>query len=454
MIEQSNQIPKTVGIDRDTATKKPRSSQQPRAITVTFAQPLPAPRSESKDFFKTNATLMAWLLFLCFGGSLLSLYYAHIGYLPEFEWKSALIYLGIASIIGGAVALLLSLSLLIPGLIWDVFLICDPLLTGVFCYQEHGRRDPSLGDVFLKLGLPFGIVLGISHSVLTLGTGVYVVVALISLSLCLLIMYFLFNHMVVGGRMAEKQKHKEKSDSKNGGVSNTLVVSGDAKKLELTEGDHQKGAPSTFSVGRGKKKLRRAKGDDHKRALRFTFWFGLSVFVGQVSLLITYLLSGSPRDEGFWIVAAICTFTVLLSNHVVALLYAHHRWEAVLASAVTALLLLVIANHYSSLPAGIMSLYGFGDSQKVTVYVNEQGENLLKSMQLSEHSCFDGQPAKNKLCGVEILSALGNSYYLEWKELLSRCRKRWLLLESVSRRHLNNFGLRTIDDYFQGFIRN
>ena len=387
MIEQSKEISSTTRVNGDGAGSKGRGPQPQRTITVNFAQPPPSPGAGRTDFFKANATLMAWLVFLCFGGSLLSLYYAHIGYLPDFEWKSALIYLGIASIIGGAVALLLALSLLIPGLIWDVFLICDPLLTGVFCYKERNRRDPSLGDVFLRLGLPFGIVLTISHSVLIYGTGVYVAVGLLTLTLCLVIMYFIFNHLVVSRR--ELQKKKKNSEHPNGGARNRPVV----------------------SSGR-KKKLKRAQGDDHKRALRFTFWFGLSVFVGQVSLLITYLLSGSPRDEGFWIVAAICTFTVLLSNHVVALLYAHHRGEAVLASAVAALLLLVIANHYSSLPAGIMSLYGFGDSQTVTVYVNEQGENLLKSMQLSEHSCFDGQPAKNKLCGVEILSALGSSYYL------------------------------------------
>jgi len=48
-----------------------------------------------------NTTLTVWLSFLAIGGGILALYYARIGYLPEIEWKSVLIYLFIGTIVGG-----------------------------------------------------------------------------------------------------------------------------------------------------------------------------------------------------------------------------------------------------------------------------------------------------------------------------------------------------------------
>jgi len=356
-----------------------------RTINVSFTQPLPGNASQGTDFFKTNTTLIIWLFFLSLGGSLLALYYAHIGYLPDIEWKSALIYLAIASIIGTAVGLLLLLSLLIPGVIWDVFLVCDPLLIGFFCFEEElpykKIRDPSFGDIFFNLGIPFGIVLAISHVVLPLGTGLFLVFNAVALGVCLWWMHRKF------GSLVRVQRQKEST----GGPTN-----GDKSVSETAGGE-----------------LHNPKSDDdHKRILRYTFWFGVSLFVSQLSLLIIYLLSGSPRDRGFWILTVICTFTVLLSNHVVALLYAHHKREAILAGVIAALLLLVVANRYSSLPAGIMSLYGFGN-QPFTIYVNSDGVCMLKSMQLHNQPCPDGVPAENKLCGVRILSELGSSYYLQ-----------------------------------------
>ena len=255
------------------------------------------------------------------------------------------------------------------------------LLIGIFCFEEElpykKIRDPSFGDIFFNLGIPFGIVLAISHVVLPLGTGLFLVFNAVALALCLWWMYARFRGLVKTQRERELAAAPRKPGSQTPGGE-----------------------------------LHDPESDDHKRILRYTFWFGVSLFVSQLSLLIIYLLSGSPRDRGFWILTVICTFTVLLSNHVVALLYAHHKREAILAGVIAALLLLVVANRYSSLPAGIMSLYGFGN-QPFTIYVNSDGVCMLKSMQLHNQPCPDGVPAENKLCGVRILSELGSSYYLQ-----------------------------------------
>jgi hypothetical protein len=151
---------------------------------------------------------------------------------------------------------------------------------------------------------------------------------------------------------------------------------------------------------------------DRKRLFKYVFWFSLSVFLSQTAMLLTYLLSDKPTGSDFWIVSSICTPCVLLSNHVVCMLWAHHPRQAVIASVVAALLLLATANHFSSLPAGIMSFYGLGYGQKYSVFVNAEGQALKSKLGLSE-TCAETSSSPDRICGAEILSALGNDYYLQ-----------------------------------------
>src|SRR5689334_14873305 len=93
------------------------------------AQNQPPPPSSGIDkLLIANTTLAVWLIFLALGGGILALYYARIDYLPEVEWKASLIYLFIGSIIGGAIGLLLTLSLFIPGVLWSHFILLDPCI--------------------------------------------------------------------------------------------------------------------------------------------------------------------------------------------------------------------------------------------------------------------------------------------------------------------------------------
>jgi|GEM_PF-913981 len=325
----------------------------------------PSP-DQAKDFAKANTTLLVWLVFLTLGGSVLALYYADIRYLPEIEWTSTLIYIAIASMIGGVVAVVLSLSLLIPGLIWNVFLVCDDTLAGFFCYKEGNRRDPSVFDISYRLGLPFGFVLLLSHFGLLKSATFYVGTALMLLGLSSIFMYVRFKSLV----------------QKNRGATGDGTVSADSKV-------------------------------DSKRIMKHTFWFGLTVFLGQTAILITFVLSGRPSGSDFWILTAICSSSVFISNLVVTMLHTHHPRQAVLSSAISALLLLAVANQYSSLPKGIMSLYGFSTGTKYSFFLNEDGARLVERFELSNQGCSNGPSAPDRLCNVEILSSLGNDYYLK-----------------------------------------
>src|ERR1700688_167343 len=72
-----------------------------------------------------NATLMAWLVFLGLGGAFLTSYSAQIHYFPVLDWKESFSYLAAMMILGGGVAVVYSLLLFFPGVIWSEFLISD-----------------------------------------------------------------------------------------------------------------------------------------------------------------------------------------------------------------------------------------------------------------------------------------------------------------------------------------
>src|SRR5215213_1065935 len=126
-----------------------------------------------------NTTLTVWLIFLAIGGGILALYYARIGYLPDMEWKSALIYLFIGSIIGGVIGLLLTMSLYLPGVIWSETIVYDPSLN--FSYTAPGSdqsgKEPvtelCIRSIVKYLGLAFLLVLLLSHIALLAGGGFY-----------------------------------------------------------------------------------------------------------------------------------------------------------------------------------------------------------------------------------------------------------------------------------------
>ena len=158
----------------------PLTSQQnwsflKNGIEPAPSQPQPSSSSEIDKLLKADTTLVVWFIFFVIGGGILALYYARIGYLPEMEWKAALVYLFVGSIVGGVIGLLLTISLYLPGVMWADFIIFDAMLDGRLAYDvEHTdssgsqstRKEACLRTVISRLGLPYLVVLLISHLVL------------------------------------------------------------------------------------------------------------------------------------------------------------------------------------------------------------------------------------------------------------------------------------------------
>ncbi|HEX6185925.1 MAG TPA: hypothetical protein VFZ44_18700 [Pyrinomonadaceae bacterium] len=347
-------------------------------------------KSSSNEWIKANTGLFVWLIFLAFGGGILALYYAKIGYLPDMEWSSSLIYIAVASIIGGSIGGVLFLSLFLPGFIWAEHLIHDSKLKPFFCYREEAdtgrdkpgpasvapqrsegkvaatsRYEPSIIFIFAYLGLPFGLIFSLEHFFLDWGWQWYLLTsgALIAIGSVIVFSIFTYKWWI--------DKWNKVCPREEGGIKFPPPV---------------------------------------VRRLQYVFWFDLSVVLSLVSTYLIYNISDKPRGEYFYYLSVICVLVVLISNHVVASRYRQHPWRAATASFVAAVMLLVVGNQLTSLTEKIMSLYGYGKGHAVTILLNNEGAQIIGRLGLSNTSC--GSEAQDKLCGVEILSGMGSEYYL------------------------------------------
>jgi hypothetical protein len=352
--------------------------------TVTPPNPevaLPVPRAPEPS--EKETALVAWLAFLILGGGLLALYYARVGYLPDIEWHLTLVYLAVASFIGGAYGLLQSLAIFLPGYIWCETLICDSHIIGAFCHAEPDklapsvvRHEPSVFRIFLLIGLPFLVCIIISHVALYWGIRPYVGTTIILQLFASVYATLMFSHLL----------DLRKARMERGGE---VVVEGGERA----------------SVG--DERWERAA-----RLCKYVFWFDLSVLLSQIATLLIYYLSDRPCGWPYIKISAVCITVVLISNHVVAVRFWENHRQAIGASLAASLLLLVAADHFTHLPEKIMDLYGFGENHKVDItLVSADGADAVGKLGLSNNGC--ATPARDKLCGVKILSAIGSEYLIK-----------------------------------------
>ena len=144
------------------------------------------------------------------------------------------------------------------------------------------------------------------------------------------------------------------------------------------------------------------------RLWKYTFWFDLSALLSQIASLLIYYISGQPTGLGYLGISLVCICVVSITNHVVAVRFRESHRQAIVASIVASLLLLVAADQFTHLPEKIMDLYGFGRNHKVDITL--AGTDAVGKLGLSDNGC--GGTAPNKLCGVEILSAIGSDYLI------------------------------------------
>ena len=348
-------------------------------------------KSSSNEYFeKINASVVAWLIFLTFGGGILSLYYAQIRYLPDIEWSSSLVFLALATFVGGAFALALGLSLFIPGYLWSEFLLFDERLKYVFCFH------PQTGEVCLRtvgkyIGVPFGIVLLLNHLALLVfpcllscdsfrGTKLLWLYAIVSIVLLVVI---------------------------------SIVMTGVFRDLQSSA----RIQPASPSPG--------PPDEEKRRLFKYVCWFGLSIIVSQISMMLIHLMSNRPTGMPFLITTVFCALGVIVSNHVVAIHFRRSRLHAILTSVVIASLLMFIADRNESLSSQVVAFFGAGvKSQQVDLVLNDDGSKMIGSLNLGDTCPKQGTPnpinegtdpniPAGRVCQVRILSRLGSEFYLE-----------------------------------------
>ena len=340
------------------------------------AQAEPKPASNQLDkFVIANASFAIWLIFLAIGGGITALYYSRIGYLPEIEWQSVLIYLFIGSVVGGTLGLLLTISIFIPGVLWSEFIIFDPSFKDHFAYDDTGD-EPCIRSVIQCLGVPYAGILLLSHVMLLLPSAFYYWLSAAGvLLLTFLLMRLRFERVM-------------REDNEDSELNGPQPDNGQAGKVvrELLKPRRQFNSRQTF---------------------KFAFWFTLSVLLSQISMFVIYRMSGSMgRSWNFVYLTLLCTAGVCISNHVVALRHHLYPRQGVLAALVAAGVLLVAADSFSSLSVRLMNRYGIGFDQRFNLLLTDDGYKTLRSQGVRECG------AAPQVCNIEILSKVGDQYFL------------------------------------------
>jgi hypothetical protein len=352
-------------------------------------------KTESKGFelLKANTSIALWLTFVALGGGLLALYYSKIGYIPEIEWSSTLVYLAAASIIGAGVGIPLAMSVLLPGIIWSDFLIHDELLGKEFALDRQKKTgEPCVRTVIKCLGVPFFISLVISHLLLRFGTVAYWVAALVQLLVMFFVMRTVCEQLLTGA--AQQTEPGGKFPRIKQAFGHFLsVIRSSFKRNGLLVGEET-----------GETRVEKTR-----YTFLYAFWFDLSILLSQISMYLIYVMSGRPSDwRSFLFRTITCTGGVLISSHVVALRYKYHQAQAIVAALVASVVLVYTADQFAPVSLSVMNFYGIGDGFTVDMIINEKDSANVNAMGLGRCVKENGR----KLQNVQILSKLGNEYFV------------------------------------------
>jgi hypothetical protein len=123
------------------------------------------PVDQKWEIPKLDTSVALWLILFVFGGGLLALYYAGIGYFPEVSWQDALTFMALMTIIGGSLLVAYSFLLFVPGAIWSEFLIFDKQLHKVLMMSAR-HWEPCVWSVTKQILFPFAIFMAFCHFLL------------------------------------------------------------------------------------------------------------------------------------------------------------------------------------------------------------------------------------------------------------------------------------------------
>jgi hypothetical protein len=125
------------------------------------------PSTQKLEIPKLNTSIALWLILFVFGGGLLALYYAGIGYFPEVSWQDALTYMAMMTIIGGSLFVGYSFLLLVPGAIWSEYLISDERFEQILRLKTR-KWEPCVWRVTVRIIFPFFLFMAFCHFLLYL----------------------------------------------------------------------------------------------------------------------------------------------------------------------------------------------------------------------------------------------------------------------------------------------
>jgi len=331
-------------------------------------EPAKGLESFAGSLLTTQATLVAWLIFLGFGSAVLASYYVHIHYLPEFKWQESFAYLMAVTVLGGGLVAVYVLLLYLPGWIWSEFLIFDSeLQRGPLCYlggPDGTRPEPCYSSIGKHLVLPFSVLMVAIHFAMLAGSGPLIATAIVGLPGLVWYSYREF-----------KQALKA--------------------KLLITH------------IPR------------HSLLLKYTAASGVAALASIVSLLFLYYLI-DPRGD-YWLLLVICTAAVVASNLLVAVQFREKPTRAVLTGIISAITLLIcgeiVPTGTQTQSAQILMFFGIGEnSPKVRLEVTEAGRKMLmeKGLLIDYYVLKDKNSFTDNLV---FLSRLGDEYLVEKREV-------------------------------------
>jgi hypothetical protein len=117
------------------------------------------------------------------------------------------------------------------------------------------------------------------------------------------------------------------------------------------------------------------------------------------------------------------------SNQVIAILYRSHPSQAIVTALLVAGLLLFTADRFSSLSVRLLSSYGFGGENTITLVMNGDGAGIVYKLGLTP------SPETVTLENVEILSKVGDYYFFSIDhKTFTLPKSNVLSMQSVDRR--------------------
>jgi hypothetical protein len=323
------------------------------AITASEA------RNGSASIFKlaaANLTLTAWLVFLGFGGALLTFYYMQISYFPEIAWQDSFTYLAAISLLGGGAVVTYGLLVFIPGVIWSEFLIFDTALRERFCCDRPNNNEPCYWTTILHLVVPFAIFVTLIH-IARLFNPSYLEPAAIG-GLTGLTIYYHLDFDVL---------------------------------LEKVN----------------------AEADRRSRRIKAVAAVDVATLASLTALLLIYhFVAPTSNSKKEWPLLIVCSLVVVVSNLLVAVQFRNKLPRAIVTGILAGLLLLfcgeILSRGAAAQSTRILERFGIGGRNLVTLLVSAEGQAILKKFELT----LSPDSEEERIPNVRILSRLGKEYCL------------------------------------------